>query len=101
MAKADDLIERMRASGMRKKVAQGLGEAVEKGTRGRKPPKRVQSAVDELRTLANQLEDRASGGPAKRKAAAKKAVATRKRNAAKRSASARKGARTRAAKAAR
>ena len=40
--------------------------------------------------------DRATGGPAKRKAAAKKAANTRKRNAAKRSASAKKGAKTRA-----
>lgn len=97
--KNEDLISRMRDSGMRKKVARSLGDAVDRGRGGRKPPKRVQAAVDELRTLANQLEDRASGGPAKRKAAAKKAAATRKRNAAKRSAAARKGARTRAAKA--
>lgn len=96
--KNDDLISRMRDNGMRKKVARSLGDAVERGSRGRKPPSSVQKAVDELRSLANQLEDRASGGPGKRKAAAKKAAATRKRNAAKRSASARKGARTRAAK---
>jgi hypothetical protein len=46
--------------------------------------------------MLNDVEDRVSGGPAKRKAAAKKAARTRKQNAAKRSASAKKAARTRA-----
>ena len=43
-----------------------------------------------------ELEDRATGGPGKRKAAAQKAAATRKRKAAKRSAAAKKAAKTRA-----
>ncbi len=94
--KNDDLINRLRDSGIRKKVAKGLGDALDKAPGRRKPSSRVSSAVDQLRAMADELEDRAKGGPAKRKAAAKKAAATRKRNAAKRSASARKGARTRA-----
>jgi hypothetical protein len=52
------------------------------------------SAVN--RHASTWRSDRAKGGPAKREAAAKKAAATRKRNAAKRSAAAKKGARTRA-----
>jgi hypothetical protein len=48
-----------------------------------------------LRDLVGELEDRVQGGPAKRKAAAKKAARTRKAKAAKRSASAKKAARSR------
>jgi hypothetical protein len=56
----------------------------------------VKKVAADLRSMASDLEDRATGGPAKRKAAAKKAANTRKRNAAKRSAAAKKGAKTRA-----
>lgn len=97
MAKKDqDLFERLRASGLRKNVARTLSDTTKKATGNRKPPKPAQRALDELRSVVADLEDRISGGPQKRKAAAKKASATRKRNAAKRSAAARKGARTRA-----
>jgi hypothetical protein len=94
--KADtDLFDRLRAGGLRKRVASTVAEAV--GTRRRgKPPKQVDRVVAELKALAAEIEDRAKGGPARREAAAKKAAATRKRNAAKRSAAAKKGARTRA-----
>jgi hypothetical protein len=50
--------------------------------------------VDRLRI--GEIEDRAKGGPARRKAAAKKAAATPKRNATRRSQAAKKAARTRA-----
>ena len=70
------------------------------GGRGRKSAKggskAVQGAIGELRGVASGLGDRVSGGPAKRKASARKGQATRRGGAAKRSASARKGARTRA-----
>jgi hypothetical protein len=90
-----ELFDRLRAGGLRKRVASTVAEAVGTTRRG-KPPKRVDRVVGELRSLAAELEDRARGGPAKRQAAAKKAAATRRRNAAKRSAAAKKAARTRA-----
>jgi len=52
--------------------------------------------VTDLRSLASELEDRAKGGPGKRKAAAKKAAQTRKRKQTKRSQAAKKAAKTRA-----
>jgi hypothetical protein len=56
----------------------------------------VQHTLTELKRVVGEAEDRISGGPAKRKAAAKKGVATRKLNAQRRSNAAKKGARTRA-----
>ncbi len=93
-SRTDQLADRLHAQGLRKKVAKTVADTV--GSGRRKPKGQVRSMVTELRSLANEIEDRATNGPAKRKAAAKKAAATRKRNAAKRSAAARKGARTRA-----
>jgi hypothetical protein len=94
--KADtDLFDRLRAGGLRKRVAATVADAVGTTRRGR-PPKQVDRVVSELKALATEIEDRAKGGPAKRQSAAKKAAATRKRAAAKRSAAAKKGARTRA-----
>jgi hypothetical protein len=82
-----DLVSRLRANGLRKKVA----ETVAAGT-----PKAVRGVVDDLKRVTAELEDRAKGGPAKRKAAAKKSATTRKRKALKRSQAAKKAARTRA-----
>ena len=93
-----DLVARLRASGLRKKVAQNVAAAVDGARSGKQPPKELTHVIDELRSVAGDLQDRATGGPAKRSAAAKKAAATRKRNAAKRSTSAKQGARTRAKK---
>jgi hypothetical protein len=95
-SRTDKLAESLHAQGLRKKVANTVADAVGTGRGRRKPPTQVNKIISELRSLANEIEDRATNGPAKRKAAAKKAAATRKRNAAKRSASAKKGARTRA-----
>ena len=104
-----DLVNRLRASGLRKKVAQNVAAAVD-GARSRtQPSKEVTRVIAELRSLANELQDRATGArasagrdkprrPHKRSEAAKKAAATRKRNAAARSAAAKQGARTRAKK---
>jgi hypothetical protein len=58
----------------------------------------VRSVIDQLKSITAELEDRATGGPAKRSAAARKGVATRKRKADARSAAAKKAARTRAKK---
>jgi hypothetical protein len=89
----DDLIDRLRMSGLRKDVARRVADL---GGNSRKPPKAVRSVLDSLKAVGAQVEDRATGGSSKRSAAAKKAAATRKRQAAKRSAAAKKGARTRA-----
>jgi hypothetical protein len=87
------LAKRLHAKGVRKRTAD-LIAGVTDGRR--KPAKRVRAVVRDITQVLNEVEDRVSGGPAKRKAAAKKAARTRKQNAAKRSASAKKAARTRA-----
>lgn len=89
-----DLFRRLRDSGVRKGAARRITSAVAAGDK--RSPKQVQAVTRELRALLAEVEDRATGGTKKkRKAAAKKATATRKRNEAKRSASARKAAETR------
>ena len=95
MAKDSDLFDKLRARGLRKSAANNLSKAF--GKADSSPPSRgAKKAVSELRSLVDELEDRARGGPAKRKAAAKKAAATRRRKAKQRSDAAKKGARTRA-----
>lgn len=87
------LAKRLHASGIRKRTADLIAGA----TDGRREPaKQVRAIVRDMAEMLNDVEDRVSGGPAKRKTAAKKAARTRKQNAAKRSASAKKAARTRA-----
>ncbi len=88
-----DLVRRLRANGIRKRSAELIAGATDGR---RKPAKQVRRVVDDLGKLLGEAEDRVRGGPAKRKAAAKKAAATRKRKAASRSAAAKKAARTRA-----
>jgi hypothetical protein len=89
----EELFQRLRASGLRKRAARVIAQ----GTDGRrKPAKAVHSVLDELKSLVAEVEDRASGGPAKRRASARKAAQTRKRKAQQRSTAAKKGARTRA-----
>lgn len=88
------LYENLRASGVRKKVAKTVSEALPKSGSSKTAPAR--QAAAKLSSAAEEIKDRVSGGPAKRSDAAKKAVRTRKANAAKRSASAKKGAKTRA-----
>jgi hypothetical protein len=94
MARDQDLFDKLRARGLRKSAANNLAKAF--GRAGSNPPSGAKRAVAELRSLVDELEDRARGGPAKRKAAAKKAATTRKRKAAERSQAAKKAARTRA-----
>ena len=95
MAKDTDLFDKLRARGLRKSAANNLAKAFGKG-HSSPPPRGAKRAVAELRSLVDDLEDRARGGPAKRQAAAKKAAATRRRKAKERSAAAKKAARTRA-----
>ena len=95
MAKDSDMFDKLRARGLRKSAASNLSKAF--GRADKSPPsKGAKRAVAELRSLVEDLEDRARGGPAKRKASAKKAAATRKRKANQRSQAAKKAARTRA-----
>jgi septal ring factor EnvC (AmiA/AmiB activator) len=89
----EDLFRRLRASGLRKKVARVIAE----GTDGRrKPAKEVRGVLDDLKSLVDEVEDRATGGHAQRSTAARKAAATRRRQAQARSTAAKKAARTRA-----
>ncbi|UGS39038.1 hypothetical protein [Capillimicrobium parvum] len=102
MAKSrqSDLVDTLRARGLRKRVATTVADAVEGGRkRAKDPQKTVREVLADLKRASQEIEDRAAGGPAKRKDAARKAAATRQRNAAKRSAAAKKAARTRKANA--
>jgi hypothetical protein len=96
-SQADALFDRLRANGIRKRVARDLSQALSSAS-GSRPSKAATARITDLRKLVADLEDRAKGGPAKRKAAAKKAAATRKRKAQQRSQAAKKAARTRARK---
>lgn len=91
----DEWFQKLRAHGLRKRTANLLSSATD---RRAKPGKAVQQALTDLNKLVGEIEDRVSGGPAKRKAAGRKAANTRKRNAERRSTAAKKAARTRAAK---
>jgi len=90
-----DLFDRLRATGLRKRVARDLSDALGKAGNTR-ASKAAHGTIGDLRKLVEELEDRARGGPQKRSTAAKKAATTRKQQAAKRSAAGRKAARTRA-----
>ncbi len=92
-----DLYKAVRAGGVRKRVARTVAEAatMAKDTGG-KAPEALRNTAKDLRALADTLEDRATGGPAKRAEAAQKAARTRKRKAGERSAAAKRGAKTRA-----
>jgi hypothetical protein len=96
MAKVDrDLFDSLRSNGLRKKAASSIAEAFGKAD-GSPPGRAGRKAIADLKSVVAELEDRAKGGPAKRQAAAKKAAATRKRQATQRSNAAKKAARTRA-----
>jgi hypothetical protein len=93
-SRQDELFEMLRARGLRKRVARTLADAT--ASANGRTPKVVKNAASDLKALAAELEDRATGGPGKRKAAAKKAAETRKKKANARSRAAKKGAQTRA-----
>jgi len=86
---------RLRDSGIRKKVAKRVAEAIP--AKGQKKPTQAHRVADELTSAANSIRDRAGGGSRKRSKAAKKAARTRKANVAKRRNSGKKRARNRAA----
>ena len=91
-----EIFDVLRARGLRKRVADTVAKAAGKTNGKGKLPKPARAAIDDLRGIATDIEDRVTGKGKKRQAAARKAAATRKRNAAKRSAAAKRGARTRA-----
>jgi hypothetical protein len=92
--KADKkLYERLRDSGVRKKVASRISEALP--TKGPHKPSKAHKVANELSAAADSIRERVGGGSRKRSNAAKKAARTRKAKAAKRRSSARQGARTR------
>lgn len=94
MAKKDnDLVDMLRDSGMRKKVARAVAESAD-GTKHGNPPEAIAKTVERLRNAASELESRADDS--RRTESAKKAARTRKRNATQRSTAAKKAARTRA-----
>jgi hypothetical protein len=92
--KTDDLVDHLRASGVRKKVAKAIADSAN-SKNGKKAEALAQTAVADLRSASDAIRDRVVNRDSKRSAAAKKAARTRKRNAAKRSAAAKKGAATR------
>lgn len=93
--KNQDLFERLRDGGLRKRVARTVADAGKKAD-GRMPAP-AKRALDDLRSLVGEIENRVGGSAAeRRKAAALKAARTRKAKATKRSQAAKKAARTRA-----
>lgn len=93
-SRQDELFDMLRARGLRKGVARRLSDAV--AAADKRSPQVLKDAASDLRSLAQELEDRITGGPAKRRAAAQKGARTRKRTATARSAAAKRGAATRA-----
>ncbi len=91
--KNNDLLQTLRNSGLRKKVARAVSDSADRASGG-KAPKAVARTVENLRKAATELESHVSGSS--RSAAAKKGAQTRKRKAAARSAAAKKAAKTRA-----
>jgi hypothetical protein len=101
MAKTLDreLFDRLRAQGLRKRVARLASEAVGAGrTANARGNAGARKAITELRKAADEIEDRLRGGQSSRSTAAKKAARTRAAAATKRSTAAKKAAATRARK---
>lgn len=93
-SKQKKLYTRMRAAGVRKKVARDLSSLADHAKSGGKAAKPMREAVDRLEATVAELRSQIGHGD--RKTAARKAARTRKANAKARSASARRGARKRA-----
>ena len=94
-SRADELFETLHAQGVRKRVAKAVSRLDPNPSASKKARRRAESVLDDLKSAVTQVEDRLTGD-AKRKEAAKKAAATRRRNANARSRAAKKGAQTRA-----
>lgn len=88
------LYSRMRAGGVRKKIARQLSELPGHVSGGKRAPQPLRQAVDRLEAAVVELKDHSRRGD--RKAAARKAARTRRTKAQSRSSAARKGVRRRA-----
>jgi hypothetical protein len=88
------LYKRMRAGGVRKRVARELADLPRLGADGKRTPKPTRQAVERLQAVLSEIEHHARRG--ERKAAARKAARTRRAGAKRRSQSARKAAKSRA-----
>ena len=88
------IYKRMRASGVRKKIARELSALPGIGSDGKRAPKPIRDALGHLESVVGELQKHVGRG--ERKAAARKAARTRRQKSAKRSTAARKGAKTRA-----
>jgi hypothetical protein len=92
MAKTEkNLIKDLRARGLRRSSAEELVRA----TLGATKPKKARRVIADLDSVVDEFKDRLRGGPERRSAATKKAVATRKKKARARSEAAKRGARMR------
>jgi microsomal dipeptidase-like Zn-dependent dipeptidase len=87
------LYSRMRAGGVRKKIARQLSELPGHVSGGKRAPKPLREAVERLEAAVVELKDHSRRGD--RKAAARKAARTRRAKAQSRSSAARKGVRRR------
>jgi hypothetical protein len=87
------LYDRMRASGIRKKVARQLADLPTQVSGKRSATKPLRSAVDQLDATVSELREHVRRGD--RKAAGRKAARTRQGKRERRVASARKAARSR------
>lgn len=90
---SDKLYDRLRASGVRKRVAKQLTELQSHSKDGKRVPKPLRNAVDRLEQTVAELNEHVRRGD--RSASGRKAARTRKAKAAKRKAAARRGARKR------
>ena len=99
MAKTDDLFTTLRKRGLRKRVAKAIADAESGGKkRGARAEAKAREALADLTKAGETIRARVLHD-GKRSKAAKKAAATRKRNAAKRSAAAKRAAATRRSRA--
>jgi hypothetical protein len=90
----EELFDRIRKLGVRKSRAREVADAVRNSPKA--APKAARKTMADLQGAVGEIQDRLSGGPEKRRAAAKKAAKTRKAKAKDRSDRAKKAAKTRA-----
>ena len=81
-SRTDDLLARLHVQGLRKRTAKLISEATHED---RKPTRGVERTVGDMKKLMSEVEDRLTGGPERRKTAAKQAAAGRTLNARRRS----------------
>ena len=89
-SRQDQLIDRLHAQGLRKRVATAVAGG--RGGNGRKAERLARDVLKQLESAGDTIRDEVLGRSTRRSEAAKKAARTRKRNAEKRSTAAKKGA---------